>query len=268
MVLEAFAGLMGYAALIEPGLMAHRRFSIELPGLPEGWRGATIHFVTDIHCNRWTRMEARIQKALSEPADLILLGGDIIHDNAAVGHIRRILSTARSRHGVFGVLGNAERKGWVDTEGAVRDLEAIGVEMLANRHVCLERDNSVLRLVGVDDPYKGRPDLAAALPKEPGFRILLAHAPQILRDPLVQDVDLILAGHTHGGQVRLPFFGPLGAHSAFEFRWSAGLFPPERIMKAFRYARAPTLYVSKGIATGTIHFRFCCLPEIQTITLV
>lgn len=297
--------MAAYAALVEPALLAHRRFDLQLPTLPAAWDGATIHLLTDLHTNRWTNMEARIARIFEEPVDLILLGGDLVHRNESVDNIRRILAGSSARLGVFGVVGNAERKSWVDLERAIRDMEELGVQMLMNKHRVLWRNGDKLMLAGVDDPYRGTPDLRGALtepirdlgdpsgivitsasgevvfdgsvdkamkpkrtlPEHAGFRLLLAHAPQILRDPLVSEVDLILSGHTHGGQIRLPAIGPLLAHNAFEWRWSSGVFPPSRVMRAFGYAKAPTIYVSRGIATGSIHFRFLCMPEVQTITL-
>lgn len=267
-IYAALTGALGYSALVEPALLAHRRIVLRLRELPSGWDGATIHFLSDHHCNRWTSMEERIARILTEPADMLLFGGDIVHRNEAVRHIARLLSGAKLTYRAYGVIGNAERKGWVDTERVMRDLEAAGVTMLHNRSTVLERSGSPLVLAGVDDPYRGQPDIDQALSGAPeGFRLLLAHAPQILRHREVSQVDLVLSGHTHGGQVRIPLVGALMAHSLFERRWAAGLFPPERIRKAFGYERAPTMFVSKGIATGIAHFRFCCLPEVCTFTL-
>lgn len=262
------AGLLGYASLVEPALLFHRRFSIRLRGLPEGWDGARIHLVTDLHCNRWTSMESRIARILAEPADLLLFGGDIVNTNAAVGNVARLVQAANVTRGAFGVLGNAEHKRWVDTARAVPELEAAGVRMLGNEWLQLMRSGDALFLVGVDDPHTRRADLSAALRDCPsGFRLLLAHAPQVLRDPEVAEVDLVLCGHTHGGQVRVPGVGGLLAHSLFEWQWSEGHFYPDQVRRAMGYSRAPHVYVSRGVGTGFIHFRFLCPPEVQTITL-
>lgn len=262
------AGLLGYAALIEPAMLVHRRFSIRLHGLPAGWDGARIHLITDLHCNRWTSMESRIARILAEPADLLLFAGDTVNTNEAVAHIARMVQAASVSLGAFGVLGNAEHKRWVDTLRVVTHLEAMGVRMLGNEWLQLTRGGDALYLVGTDDPHTGRADLSRALHECPrGFRLLLAHAPQVLRDPAVSEVDLVLCGHTHGGQVRVPGVGGLLAHSIFEWRWSEGHFFPDRVRRALGYPRAPHVYVSRGVGTGLIHFRFLCRPEVQTITL-
>jgi len=262
------ACLLGYAALVEPAMLFHRRFSIRLRGLPGGWDGARIHLVTDLHCNRWTSMESRIARILGEQADLLLFAGDIVNTTRATGHIARLVQAANVSLGAFGVLGNAEHKRWVDTARVVLDLESAGVRMLGNEWLQITRSGDALALIGVDDPYSGRADLAAALGDCPsGCRLLLAHAPQVLKDPAVSEVDLVLCGHTHGGQVRLPWLGGLLAHSLFEWRWAEGHFYPEQVRRVLGYRRAPHVYVSRGVGTGFIHFRCLCPPEVQTITL-
>jgi predicted MPP superfamily phosphohydrolase len=213
-------------------------------------------------------MEERIRRVLARPADLILLGGDMVHTNVAVANVVRMLGDARPPLGVFGVLGNAERKSWLDSDQVVADMSGAGVRMLMNEHVVLERNGDWLALVGVDDPYKGKPDPDAALEGCPNvFRLMLVHAPQILKWRAIGGVDLIVCGHTHGGQVRLPLVGPLMAHTLLERRWSSGFHHGAEIARAFGYDGAPELFISRGVATGFIHFRFLSPPEVHTITL-
>ena len=136
---------------------------------------------------------------------------------------------------------------------------------LRNTHVPLERDGGRLWLAGIDDPVNGMPDQSAAIPEsirhipnEPV--ILMCHAPdyiEVLRaHPTGQAISLVLSGHTHGGQIRMPFAGPLFLPS-WGRKYVNGLFNVGSMQ----------LYVNRGIGTVGVPFRFDCRPEITIFTL-
>jgi predicted MPP superfamily phosphohydrolase len=133
--------------------------------------------------------------------------------------------------------------------------------VLINEHVPIERNGHRIWIAGLDDPAKGHPDLDLAVPGKPdGPVILMAHEPDyadtIVRHPRSQFIDLVLSGHSHGGQVRLPFLPPLAL--------------PPMAKKYFEglYRFGPIqLYVNRGIGAVGVPFRFFCPPEITVFTL-
>jgi predicted MPP superfamily phosphohydrolase len=154
-------------------------------------------------------------------------------------------------------------------------VEAAGAAVLRSRHVCLHKDGQELWLAGIDYPdapqYRVRErkrstlaqrfrrllDAAVTGIPDDGFRILLAHSPDVIRDVARLGVDLMLSGHTHGGQVRFPFIGATVVPSRYGPRYSAGEYRVE----------GTTLYVSRGLGTVRLPIRFLCRPELAILTL-
>jgi predicted MPP superfamily phosphohydrolase len=134
-------------------------------------------------------------------------------------------------------------------------LEAMGVRMLLNERVTLGRGASLIHLAGVDDPHFYRADnlekAADGIPDD-AFSILLSHTPEIYRQAAHVGFDLMLAGHTHGGQICLPGQIPLTLDSALPRRFGAG---------AWHY-KGMSGYTSVGAGTSVVAVRFNCLPEI------
>jgi len=133
-----------------------------------------------------------------------------------------------------------------------------GIPVLINRHLKLNHSPSPLWLVGVDDPYMGRDDLGQALEGVPdeAFKILLAHSPDIMEEAKKHRIDLVTAGHTHGGQVRLPGIKTLVPASRLT-RFEMGLYREEDT----------ALYVSRGVGKALLPFRLFCRPELAILTL-
>ncbi len=162
----------------------------------------------------------------------------------------------------YAVLGNHDH--WLSGEEVTRALTASAIPVLINSHLSLERRGSRIWVAGIDDPVCGRPDPEMAIPgtlrtaDEPV--ILMCHAPDyaddLLARPVGKSVSLMLSGHTHGGQVRIPF------------AWALQLPPGGRkyIEGLFRLG-SMQLYVNRGIGTVGVPFRFACPPEITSITM-
>ncbi|MGE5708486.1 MAG: metallophosphoesterase, partial [Bacteroidota bacterium] len=207
--------------------------------------------------------------------DLILFTGDLIDCH----RVREapgltLMSGLRKIAPVYAVNGNHEV--WSGRDGSLkRELSALGVSVLANRRLILPFGRDRLLLHGIDDPrFKGKMsrharrekerkilarELQNSLGPEKGFRILLSHRPEGFEEYQRLGVDLVFAGHTHGGQVRLPFFGGLIAPNQ-------GLFPK---YLAGRYEKEGcTMIVNRGLGSSRFPLRLFNRPEIVVVRLI
>ena len=242
---------------------------IAITNLPTAFHGYRIVQISDIHLDEYTEpffLERIVHKVNALAPDLVLLTGDFITHGSltfiAGGHaIRRcaeILTTLTAPLR-YAVLGNHD----VTFNAAVvtNALTAHGTPVLVNQNLPIERNGARLWLCGVDDPGTSHPNLDLAIPDKPdGPVLLMAHEPDYADDVIAHPrghlVDLMLAGHSHGGQVRLPFIGPL-------ILPPMGLKYPEGL---YRFNQMQ-LYVNRGIGTVGLPFRLNCPPEITVITL-
>jgi len=229
---------------------------IAVRGLPEAFRGVRLLLITDLHTGPFLAPGAlalTFRRLLRLAPDLILLGGDVattrVEDLERFGRAFRILTAPL---GVYGVLGNHDH--YTGDPGAVaRFLEASGVRMLVNRSVSIGRGGAVLHLAGIDDLNSGAPDLEAALAGPP--HLLLSHNPDVFFVAALRGVPLVLAGHTHGGQVRIPGLPVLVRMSRFH-------------LDEGHYAtRDSQLVVSRGLGVSGIPLRVACPPEAVLLTL-
>jgi len=272
-------GVLGAAALAlyagegERHWIDLTRIDITVPGLPEAFDGFCIAQLSDIHLIAWTE-PSFLRRAISHinalKPDAVCLTGDFVSEapdspqfpiNAA-WQCAQILTGIECRQ-IYGILGNHDVI--VGSDEVTKAMRTHGVTMLRNEYVAIERGGSRFWLAGVDDPLKGTPDPAAAIPerirnvpKEPV--ILMCHAPDYVDDLITQPagkaVSLVLSGHTHGGQVRVPFVGPLTL--------------PElgrKYVEGYFRLGNTQLYVNRGIGTVGVPFRFDCPPEITLLTL-
>lgn len=272
--LLAFAGGVGYS-LIEPHRLQVRRFEVALENLPREAEGLCIAQLSDWHCSAITG-ETLLRRAVAlcnaEKPDIIVLTGDYVsRRNSYAGftlaefwardltvyaeRMARIASELRAPEGVFAVPGNHDH--WNGNCGAIMGLmESSGVQILINRSVRLR---GTLPLIGLDDLRAGRPDFKAACAgiTEEEAQIVIAHNPRVFSRLTTRNV-LVICGHTHGGQVHLPFT---------DFRRRPRDMRASPWMQGwYRWYRAQ-MFVSVG--AGSVHFpmRFDCPPEIVTFTL-
>jgi predicted MPP superfamily phosphohydrolase len=266
----AAVGLPLYAGEISRHEINIERISITLPNLPEAFRGFTIAQISDFHYAEYTEaffLRRVVERVNSLKPDMVALTGDFITtgfwsvDDTVrfAGECAEILSLLQSPLR-YAVLGNHDCAVKQYKQAVNDELQSQGIPVLNNRSLPIERSGARIWLAGTGDALCGDFGLERALPAPPTrdgeALILLAHEPDVL--PLVagHNVDLMLSGHTHGGQVRFPFlpamFLPeLGQH------YIEGL-----------YRLGPTqLYVNRGVGTVNLPFRFNCPPEITLITL-
>lgn len=256
------SALGAYAFLVEPRWLELTRPRIHLRGLPSGLEGLRIGLLTDMHAGAGTPLWV-IRKAcrmvMDERPDLIALTGDFAADRAP--SFRRVLEALgglTAPLGVYAVPGNHDYL--VGIEKWHREVRGAGIEDLTNRAMVVKHGGARLCIAGVDDFTYGVPSLAQLPPtRERDLTILLAHDPdqgeQSRRDE--DQVDLILSGHTHGGQVRLPFLGALTNPADNEALYDQGL----------RRRPWTQVYTSRGIGTVHLPVRFLCRPEAAVLEL-
>ena len=242
-----------FEVVVQHARLAHLRSPLRLAWLSDLHYGP---FIGSGSLSAWVTASNRVAP------DVVLLGGDLV-DRAAPNALEPLfeqLARLRAPLGVFAVLGNHDHMrfrrgaGLADTLQLVDALQQAGVRVLHNEGLALRDD---LYLAGIDDFREGRPDLRAALAGRPRSSacVLLSHNPDVL--PLVPtDVELTLCGHTHGGQVRLPFIGPIVTSSwhgrRFDMGWVAG---PARG------------YVTRGLGVTTLPLRIACPAELTVLDL-
>jgi predicted MPP superfamily phosphohydrolase len=267
------AGAAIYLGEIERHWLETTRRDIHLTGLPAAFEGMRIAHLSDIHMDEFTEpffLHHVIDRVNRMQPDLVLLTGDYVSSVLGSRHFAigaawqcaNILTELKCRQ-LYGVLGNHDLA--VDRKEVTAALSANGITMLNNACLPIERGGGRIWLAGLDDPVEGNPnpDLAIPVsirnvPNEP--IVLMCHAPdyadQLLAHPAGNAVGLMLAGHTHGGQIRLPLLGALQLPDLGR-KYVEGWFQLGRMQ----------LYVNRGIGTVGIPFRLDCPPEITLFTL-
>src|SRR5262245_31465632 len=201
---QTFAAILR-AALIEPRQVEITHQRIALNQLPAEFHGFRIAQLSDIHTSPFLSEDEiadAVRRTNELNPDLIALTGDYIsHSCEYIGGCARSLGRLQARMGVYAVLGNHDH--WTDGKMMAAALTDQGIHVLCNENVRIDRGRSYFRLAGVDDLMVRRDDLSRALwgTYRDETRILLAHNPAIIREAARAGVDLVLSGHTHGGQI-------------------------------------------------------------------
>jgi predicted MPP superfamily phosphohydrolase len=230
-----------------------RHHDVALPGLPAAFQDVTMLHLSDVHLDMHPALAATlIERIRTVEYDISVVTGDFRGKTfgpctpaiEAMAQVRAHLTGP-----VYGVLGNH------DTIRMVPALEAMGIRMLLNEAVTLERAGETIYLAGIDDPHYYRADnlekACEAIPPE-AISILLAHSPEIYRHAAHVGFNMLLCGHTHGGQICLPGGIPLTCNARCPRRFCAG---------PWRYHHLQG-YTSVGSGTSIVDVRFNCPPEI------
>lgn len=231
-----------------------------LENLAEPFRGFRIVHLTDIHHGVYFPAEALnavVELTNELQPDLVAITGDFVtHSKAYIEPAAEILGRLHAHEGVFAVLGNHDFR--VGAEQISRALDRQGIQLLRNRHTELRRAGQKCYLAGIDD-FRYRADLGRAMRGIPrsASTILLSHNPRIIGAAAKCGVGLVLSGHTHGGQVRLPVVGSIYGRTGKRSRFKSG-----------RDSLGSTqIYVSRGIGTVLLPVRYGCPSEIPHFVL-
>ena len=247
------------AAFAEPYALTVERHTIRIPRLPLALDHFRIVHLSDIHHSPLTgrkQIERAVEVANSLQPDIIALTGDYIsHEREYAAPCAGMLGRLKARCGVYAVLGNHDH--WTDA-ALVTDLFASeGIRMLTNEGMRFEDNGASFWLAGVDDTMVGLEDLDLALAGSQAdeMKLLLAHNPLVLRRAARTGVDLILAGHTHGGQV------------TWRSETSRSGRPRRRLLRGLGRQGETQIYVSRGLGTVVLPIRYGCLPEVALLEL-
>jgi predicted MPP superfamily phosphohydrolase len=247
------------SALAEPFMLTIEHRPIQLERLPEAFEGFRVVHLSDVHHSAFTSREqvARaVETANRLNPDIIALTGDYIsHDRAFAAPCAELLGRLHARYGVYAVLGNHDH--WTDAALITDLFRAEGITVLVNQGMRFEQRGAAFWLAGVDDTMVGLEDISLALAgsRDDEMKLLLAHNPIILRRAARAGVDLVLSGHTHGGQVKLR-----------SERGAAGR-PRRRLLKGLGRQGDTQIYVTRGVGTVVLPVRFGCPPEVSLLEL-
>lgn len=229
--------------------------TLHLPQLPPAWDGLTILHVSDLHLHGSPDKAffIRVMEQCNEwRPDLVALTGDIVDSGTHHRWIVPLFGRLRWSVAAFAILGNHDS--WRDVPLIRRRLRKVGMRVLANRWETLNVRGQPLVVIGHEGPwFRPAPDLAGC-PR--GFRLLLSHTPDNIGWARQHGVDLMLAGHNHGGQIRFPVVGSVFSPSIHGRRYDHGMF-----------FEPPTfLHVNRGLS-GQHPVRYNCRPEVALLAL-
>ncbi|MFQ5534965.1 MAG: metallophosphoesterase [Sphingomonadales bacterium] len=230
-----------------------------MPRHRTGLDGLRVAFVSDLHAGTtmaWSYLEDIVTRINGLEPHLVLLGGDFVTDDTRpIDRLASVLSRLNASLGVFAVRGNHDMCCLPQLHAA---FEKVGMKLLVNQGQRIHFASESLWLCGVDDLWRGRPDVGRAIAgRDPGeFTLLLSHNPDIIGRIPPGDVDLLLAGHTHGGQIRI-----LGRAIVSNSRYGT------KYLEGWNWDGPCPIYVTRGIGAVRAALRIGAPPEITLIEL-
>lgn len=276
-IIAALAGFGGRGYLNTRSIRLES-VEIKLSRLPRAFHGLRLGVISDIHAGPLVSSETigtGVELLMSRHPDLIILAGDYVHGATRflwtrVGGFKakhfdaclKELGRLSAPFGVFGVLGNHDHwSGPKVTQNIVEGLEGIGIKILRNDRVILTKSGQEIILAGVDDYWEGPANLSRTFrgARSDLCTILISHNPDINDDVsnIHHPIDLIICGHTHGGQINAPFIGP-PVPTPFHRRYLSGL-----VRDGYRQT-----YISRGLGVFFVPARLNCPPEVTVMTLL
>ena len=263
-VLLMGSGAAGYAVFIEPCWIEVAEYEMTSENLPDAFDGKKIALITDTHHGTrrsYNLLEKLVKMTQDQSPDLILLGGDYSRERSdALAECFESLAELEAPLGVYAVLGNHDYWNSPLMRETIRNA---GIELLQNNSLWLEEGDDRILLAGVTDIWCAAPSLAGMQQElqESDFTILLSHNPDFfdeLSETEQECVDLMLSGHTHGGQVTA--FGFYAPRKTAKAEYISGRVKPNSDGRA-------TVIVSNGVGTTSLPIRFFARPQIVLVTL-
>ncbi|GIO22367.1 metallophosphoesterase [Oceanobacillus sp. J11TS1] len=257
-------GTYFYAREIEPSLLTITEESITSSQIPTAFNQFKIVQFSDTHLGFHYDLE-QFQKLVSKinnlKPDLILFTGDLVDKPNNYNWNDKLINLLKeldAPKGKFWIYGNHDHGGY-GTEILLETFEAADFTLLQNSASRIQCGDASFLLAGLDDAMLGSPNIGKALEtqSESDFTILLAHEPDLADTVKEYPVDIQLSGHSHGGQVRLPFIGDLYTPAYAE----------KYVQGKYIISDQLTLYVNSGIGTTRLPYRFFCRPELHVFTL-
>jgi predicted MPP superfamily phosphohydrolase len=275
---------IGYAYFIEPNRLVVTEAELTIKGWDPAFDGLKIAMISDIHGGSNGASAENIRRVVevsnAHDPDVVVLLGDYVSQGSTrrptkarpirmpMREIADNLAGLKARHGVFAVLGNHD--GWYDDAEITAELTRVGYRVLRNEIAVIRQNGVPLRLLGLKDHLQLDSwiqfdqtvrSVVAANPKE-GQIIVLEHSPDIFYvlnywKNLAPDFKLMLAGHTHGGQVWLPVIGAPAVPSSDGQRYTRGHIHEDGV----------DMFVTAGIGTSILPFRFMVPPEVAVVTV-
>jgi uncharacterized protein len=260
LIFLAIALTIVYSRKIEPNWIQITQVPVVMPHLASAFEGYRVVQLTDIHADDWMtrdRLESITRLVNDQHPDLVVLTGDYV-TKAAPKYAPTLAGLAglAAPDGAFAVLGNHDQ--WTDPTGLAATLEENGIRVLKNRVETIARGTEQLHIAGVGDVWSQEDDLPKVLEQLPaaGAAIMLAHEPDFADEVAATDrFDLELSGHSHGGQVKLPFFKRVTP--MLGRKYPVGRYQVGSLVQ----------YTSRGVGMAKPHVRFNCRPEVTVVTL-
>jgi predicted MPP superfamily phosphohydrolase len=266
-VLGLSSGGYLYANRIEPSLIDIQEHNIKHPLIPNSFDGIKMIQFSDTHLGfqyNLHQFNNLVEKINSLKPDIILFTGDLMDEPNQYTEINKlipILKNLQAPLGKFCIFGNHDHGGY-GSEIYRNIMETTNFTVLLNDSAQVKlMDGSKIYLLGIDDAMLGKPNLPLTLKNVPtdSFKILLSHAPDLAETAVQYPIHWQLSGHSHGGQIKIPFFGAL-VTPPFGQIYPEGLY-------SIGENNPLSLYVNRGIGTTRLPFRFMSKPELTVFTL-
>lgn len=256
-----------YARFIEPTMLTVSYHTLSSPLLGSGLENIKIVQFSDCHLGyhySLSQLDTVVKKVNEQHPDIIIFTGDLIDDQQSYNEteqIAPILRRMQSSLGKFAIYGNHDHGGY-GTDIYAQIMQEAGFQLLQNEEKRIQLVNgSEIALIGIDDIMLGHPKIEQTIRKAKGqvYTILLVHEPDVAPTIANYPIHLQLSGHSHGGQVQLPYFGPI-------------ITPPlaQKYVEGFYHLAGEyplTIYVNRGLGTTRVPFRFLAKPELTVFNL-
>lgn len=253
-----------YARYLEPNMLNIQRYDIAHDKIPRSFHNLKILQFSDTHIGfhyDLDQFDKLIEKINAEKPELLLFTGDLVDEPQHYSFPSRLVESLKRLEaplGKFWIYGNHDHGGY-GTEKIFDVMKQGGFQLLQNQNTIIENGSQSITLAGVDDVMLGQPDIDRTLSSVPegSFTLLMVHEPDVALEFQHHPVDVQLSGHSHGGQVQVPFFGYL-ITPPFAEHFVEGHYVLEEGLQ---------LYVSRGIGTTRLPYRFLCRPEMSVFQL-